>query len=112
MEKNMTMQMNENMEISFNEVVACASNYITASFNKKWNAITEKMEHKVTPIAKFYSKIMEEEITPAHTLHILNAQAAFLGILLTAASPLVCAGCVAWFAAALKGAKRFATEAL
>lgn len=106
MEKNMTMQMNENMEISFNDVMTCASNYITASINRMSNAIVEKMEHKVTPIAKFYSKIMEEEITPAHTLRILNAQAAFIGILLTAAAPVACAGCVAWFAAALKGAKR------
>lgn len=106
MEKNMTMQMNDNMEISFNDVMTCASNYITVSLNRMSNAIVEKMEQKATPVAKFYSKIMEEEITPAHTLHILNAQAAFLGILLTAAAPLVCAGCIAWFAAALRGCKK------
>lgn len=106
MEKNMTMQMNENVEIRFNDVVTCLCNYTSAYFNRKSAALRKAMEHKVEPIAKFYSNIMEEEITPQHTLNILNAQAAFLGILLTAGAPVVCAGCVAWFAAALRGCKK------
>ncbi|MCQ2221540.1 MAG: hypothetical protein MJZ12_09075 [Prevotella sp.] len=105
MEKNITMQMNENMEIRFNEIVPNVCNQVSAIFGEKRNALIEKIEHKVEPIAKFYSEIMEEEISPKKTLHILNAQAAFLSILLTAGAPLVCAPCVAWLGLALRGCK-------
>lgn len=105
MEKNMTMQMNESLEIGFNEIMTDVWNRMSAAFGEKSAAIAEMMEHKVEPIAKFYSDIMEEEISAKRTLRIMNAQAAFLGILLTAGSPFVCAPCVAWFAAALKACK-------
>lgn len=105
MEKNMTMQMNESMDIRFNEILTSVCNNVSAIISEKRNALTEMMEHKVEPIAKFYSDIMEEEISPKHTLHIINAQAAFLGMLLTAGAPLVCALCVTWLGLALKGCK-------
>lgn len=83
MEKNMSMQINGTESIRLNEV---------------FSAI-------LSSIAKFYSNIMEEEISEKKTLHILNVQAAFLASLATAALPFVCAPCVAWFLLALKGCK-------
>ena len=106
MEKNITMQMNEGIGIRLNDIFTDVCNSVSAIFSEKRNALTEKMEHNVEPIAKFYSDIMEEEISPKRTLHIINAQAAFLCVLLTAAAPLACAPCVAWLGLALKGCKK------
>lgn len=92
MKKNMTIQMNENTTLEMIKNV-------TKTISNTWYGLTSKL-------ANYYSEILEEEISPRKATKILQAQFAFLSVLLTSGGPiLLCAACVAWFGLSLINAK-------
>ena len=58
-------------------------------------------------LSLYYSVVLKMEINTRSTLHLLNAQVAFLLAVLPANAPFVARLiCMAWFALALRGCKR------
>lgn len=88
MKKDLTMQMNHNTTL--------------VDFKKVSNTIAKKSEGIVERIAKYYSGILEEEVSPRKAKLMINSQLAFLSVLLTSGGPLlICGACVLWFGSSL-----------
>lgn len=87
-----------------NIILQSSENHNTVSFFTSSSSFG--FSNALAGISKLYSDILEEEITPRQTLHLLNAQIAFLGIVLPVGPLFVNAFAVAWFALALRGCKR------
>lgn len=65
----------------------------------------------IVALAAFYSRLLEEPVSPRHTLHLLNAQAAILAAIFPADMSLsLRALFFLWAALALLGCKRSAKE--
>lgn len=61
----------------------------------------------VVQLAALYSAVMEEEITPRFTLHLLNVQAAgFFMLCSSCAGIVISALCLLWFITSISLAKR------
>lgn len=89
MKKNITLQANESN----------AMNIV--------NNIQMQLESSVEGIANMYSILLGETVTSRQTLHLLNAQFAFLGIVLPVGMPILFhAASVVWFALALRSCRR------
>ena len=75
--------------------IAQAARTVASSLNNRRTGILKA-------IAKAYSGMLEEEVTVETAARILNAQAAFVAVLLCgAAHPVLSLACVGWFATAL-----------
>lgn len=65
----------------------------------------------VVALAAFYSRLLEEPVSPRHTLHLLNAQAAVLAAIFPADMSLFLRGLFfLWAALALLGCRQRAKE--
>lgn len=79
---------------------------ITLQNTQNINSVQNIVANSLAGVANLYSEILGEKVTTRQTLHLLNAQIAFLGIILPSGALAVNALAVAWFALALRGCKR------
>lgn len=67
------------------------------------NKVKDAAMKKLQVIADFYSQILEEEVSVKKTLRLINAQMAFLALIIPAAMPILYyVAVLAWLGIALK----------
>lgn len=79
------------------------------TLSKKNMSITSRIANwkPLVLLAALYSALLEEDISPIRTLHILNVQIAFFALCLTAnAGIAVVAVCLIWFALSIYACKK------
>ena len=87
--------------------LSASNNANVFTFESICGAVTGLASKAVERVARKYSEILDEEITSRQALHMLNAQFAFVALVLPVAAPLLYyVAVVGWFALALRGAKR------
>ncbi|MBQ9644896.1 MAG: ATP-binding protein [Prevotella sp.] len=83
--------MNNNMILSANEMRKNgADNQLTACFGRPLALLT-----------RYYSEVLERQLTTQQTLHLLNAQLAFLMTVFPATSMVLRVLCLTWFVSAV-----------
>ena len=119
MKKNITIQMsnglmvNGKMTANVMNVGTRISNHAKEIRSKVKNlhgngkTICDKMIRK---IAAFYSKELEEEITPSKALLLIKAQIAFGAVILTSACAPLCLASAIWFTTACLKVKNYKEE--
>lgn len=67
-------------------------------------------EEIISKIAEFYSKELEEEITPAKALLLIKAQIAFGAVIITSACAPLCLASAVWFTVACLKVRNYKEE--
>lgn len=105
MTNNISLQNQKNSLVNYTN---CQNAFDAAESGMTFDVIGWLASAKwVVALAAIFSGIMEEEITPRFTLHILNVQlAGFFALCSAGAGFLLLLVCMAWFATSLCLAKR------
>lgn len=100
MEQNITIQVTDNTMNVTN------ATFGTNNTSNIIDMVATNINNGINNMAGLYSNLLGETVTAQQTLHLLNAQAAFLAIVLPVGPLVFNALGVAWFALALRGCKK------
>ena len=96
MKKEMTLQANERLNLSVNQLTAAVCKPLVSAVRKP-----------LLTLARYYSAVLERPVNVQQTLHLLNAQTAFFFTVFPADCALLLRGaCAAWLIHALMQCKR------
>ena len=126
MKKNVTVQMNNGVMVNA-RMMAYVMNIATKmwSYAKEISSNVKNMhsnvknmhsngrticEEIISKIAEFYSKELEEDITPAKALLLIKAQIAFGAVIITSACAPLCLASAVWFTVACLKVRNYKEE--
>lgn len=119
MKKNVTVQMNNGVMVNA-RMMAYVMNIATKmwSYAKEISSNGKNLhsngrticEEIISKIAEFYSKELEEEITPAKALLLIKAQIAFGAVIITSACAPLCLASAVWFTVACLKVRNYKEE--